>query len=323
MTATRSFIIAAILAVLAIAAAVYFFARPGSEPVTPAPVEIAADNSETSTDNSDVPSLLAPPVFDIVRVAPAGTAVIAGRGEPEAEISILANGEEIARETVNERGEWVVVLTEPLPAGSIEVGLMMYMADGRELRSEQVVVVSIPENRGATPLVVMGRPGEASRVMQCPSCGGVEMGSLVLETVDYDDAGAVIFSGRAEIGSTVRVYANGALIGEAEVGSDGRWNMHAGSLLAPGIYDLQVDQINEDGNVTAVIALPFERVAPEDLNLGEDSVIVQPGNSLWRLARRLYGSGVQYTVIYEANREQIRDPDLIYPGQVLQAPEDE
>ena len=140
MTATRSFIIAAVLAVLAIAAAVYFFARPGSEPVKPAPVETAADNSETSSDSSDVPSLLAPPVFDIVRVAPAGTAVIAGRGEPEAEISILANGDEIARETVNERGEWVVVLTEPLPAGSIEVGLMMYTADGRELRSEQVVV---------------------------------------------------------------------------------------------------------------------------------------------------------------------------------------
>ncbi|HCR67353.1 MAG TPA: hypothetical protein DIW38_12725, partial [Oceanicaulis sp.] len=52
-------------------------------------------------------------------------------------------------------------------------------------------------------------------------------------------------------------------------------------------------------------------------------VIVQPGNSLWRIARRLYGEGLQYTVIYEANRDQIRDPNLIYPGQVFSAPEDE
>ncbi|MEL7488070.1 MAG: LysM peptidoglycan-binding domain-containing protein, partial [Pseudomonadota bacterium] len=50
--------------------------------------------------------------------------------------------------------------------------------------------------------------------------------------------------------------------------------------------------------------------------------IVQPGNSLWRIARRAYGSGFQYTVIYEANADQIRDPDLIYPGQIFEVPED-
>ena len=81
--------------------------------------------------------------------------------------------------------------------------------------------------------------------------------------------------------------------------------------------------MTSEGLVSAVIALPFERVAPEDLDLGPDSVVVQPGNSLWRLARRLYGQGVQYTVIYEANRDQIRDPNLIYPGQVFTAPDSE
>jgi len=324
MTATRSFIIAAVLVVLAIAAALTFIMRSTSDQTgEPLPVDTGVEAREVEAETVEVPVLLAPPVFDIVRVAPAGTAVIAGRGEPGAEISILANGEEIAREIVNDRGEWVVILEHPLPAGTIEVGLVMYSSDGQEIRSEQVVVVSIPESRGATPLVVMGRPGEASRVMQCPSCGGVEMGSLVLETVDYDETGAVIFSGRAETGSSVRVYANGAMIGETSVGRDGRWDMTAGSLLPPGVYDLQIDQVNAEGYVTAVIALPFERVAPEDINLGENSVIVQPGNSLWRLARRLYGSGVQYTVIYEANQDQIRDPNLIYPGQVLQAPDEE
>ena len=47
---------------------------------------------------------------------------------------------------------------------------------------------------------------------------------------------------------------------------------------------------------------------------------VQPGNSLWRLARQTYGSGLRYTEIYEANKDQIRDPDLIYPGQVFVLP---
>lgn len=44
------------------------------------------------------------------------------------------------------------------------------------------------------------------------------------------------------------------------------------------------------------------------------------GDSLWRISRQLYGAGIRYTQIYEANRGQIRDPDLIYPGQVLVAP---
>ena len=48
---------------------------------------------------------------------------------------------------------------------------------------------------------------------------------------------------------------------------------------------------------------------------------VQPGNSLWRIARRTLGQGLRYTVIYEANRDQIRDPNLIYPGQVFLIPQ--
>ncbi len=53
---------------------------------------------------------------------------------------------------------------------------------------------------------------------------------------------------------------------------------------------------------------------------GAGLVVVQPGNNLWNIARVLYGKGIRYTTIYEANREQIRDPDLIYPGQVFKAP---
>ena len=50
------------------------------------------------------------------------------------------------------------------------------------------------------------------------------------------------------------------------------------------------------------------------------SAIVQPGNSLWRIARRVYGEGMEYTVIYQANQDQIRDPDLIFPGQIFNLP---
>ena len=47
---------------------------------------------------------------------------------------------------------------------------------------------------------------------------------------------------------------------------------------------------------------------------------VETGNSLWVIARRELGSGFLYSVIYDQNREQINDPDLIFPGQVFQVP---
>ena len=60
----------------------------------------------------------------------------------------------------------------------------------------------------------------------------------------------------------------------------------------------------------------------ENPGTGEGLVIVQPGNSLWRIARRLYGKGIQYTTIFGANRDQIVDPSLIYPGQIFIVPEE-
>ena len=53
------------------------------------------------------------------------------------------------------------------------------------------------------------------------------------------------------------------------------------------------------------------------------AVTVQPGSTLWAIARDRWGDGLMYVRVFEANRNQIRDPDLIYPGQVFTFPEDE
>ncbi|WP_286964034.1 LysM peptidoglycan-binding domain-containing protein [Methylobacterium sp.] len=45
------------------------------------------------------------------------------------------------------------------------------------------------------------------------------------------------------------------------------------------------------------------------------------GDNLWTISRRTYGEGERYTLIFDANQDQVRDPDLIYPGQVLVLPD--
>lgn len=58
--------------------------------------------------------------------------------------------------------------------------------------------------------------------------------------------------------------------------------------------------------------------APAQVRAG--IVTVQPGFTLWRIARESYGDGVLYVKVFEANKDQIRDPDLIYPGQIFSVP---
>ncbi|MCP8884190.1 LysM peptidoglycan-binding domain-containing protein [Devosia sp. XJ19-1] len=60
---------------------------------------------------------------------------------------------------------------------------------------------------------------------------------------------------------------------------------------------------------------------PEAQRFVSGKAIIRRGDNLWTIARRVYGEGLKYTTIYEANTGQIRNPDRIYPGQVFDLPE--
>ena len=134
-----------------------------------------------------------------------------------------------------------------------------------------------------------------------------------------------MIAGWAPPGSQVQLYLDDVWIASATAGSDGRWIAWPASSIAPGLHRLRVDQVDGAGNVLARVETPFSRAdEAEAERLAEaGSVVVQPGNSLWRISRRIYGNGVRYTVIFQANRNQIRDQDLIYPGQVFILPPEE
>jgi nucleoid-associated protein YgaU len=85
---------------------------------------------------------------------------------------------------------------------------------------------------------------------------------------------------------------------------------------------LRVDELGAGGRVVRRAETPLQRAPIELGTLAGERTVVQPGNNLWQIARRSYGKGTQYSVIYDANRMQIRDPDLIYPGQIFVIPPD-
>ncbi|MCF8470655.1 MAG: LysM peptidoglycan-binding domain-containing protein [Parvibaculum sp.] len=290
-----------------------------------APSDIVAETTppeETETGTVEEAQDPAIPTFDIMRVERDGAALAAGRSLPGARVTLKANGEIVAETTADERGEWVAVLENPLKPGSIELRLTARNPDGSTRDSKQVVTVSVPEDKDKPALVVRSEPGKASTVLQGPGVPA-DAGSLVLETVDYDENGNVIISGRAASGAKIRVYADGSPIGETTVDETGRWELHPDVEIAPGQYALRVDRLDDTGQVVGRIEVPFERGEPSEVvaALKAGKVVIQPGNNLWNIARRLYGSGFSYTVIYEANKDQIRDPNLIYPGQIFETPQ--
>ncbi len=300
-------------------------------PATPEVVEQAEPEAMPALDKTVAAVVNVPPTFDVVRVNRKGEAVLVGRATPNAEVTISNRGQEIGKVTADHRGEWVWVSEKPFPPGDLELSLSSRLGDGDPVLSENVVVMILPQSDRDIAGRASEEPGNAlilktrrdgtggSRLLQSPSGETGEI-ALSLDVVDYDNTGQVQFGGRAVPRVSLRVYLDNALLGETVAGDDGFWTLVPDRDVAPGVYNLRLDQISPDGRVVARVELPFSRAEAPPVIEDESMVVVQPGNSLWRLARRAYGHGLHYHVIHEANRSQIGDPDLIYPGQVFTLP---
>lgn len=176
-----------------------------------------------------------------------------------------------------------------------------------------------------------------------------------IDSIAYSDTGAVQVAGLGGAGGTVRLYLDGKALMETLTDDGGRW---AGTLppVKPGLYTLRADLLDSAGKVVARAETPFLREPPEALAAAAATaaptspapvpaagdaatagapaavpvqppspavqvVTVQPGFTLWGIARETYGDGILYVKVFEANRSQIRNPDLIYPGQVFTLPQ--
>lgn len=297
----------------------WFAERPAETPPPP---------REPTAPESPAPAEIKPS-FDVVRVTRGGTGVIAGRAAPNAEVEIQADGQVIGKVRADDRGEWVLIFEQPLKVGPSELSLIARSAGEEPKESEQVVVVVVPErgderffDSGEGVMAVMTpRDGRGpSTILQRPS-GSVDFGGgLMVETLDYDTEGVATFAGRATPRSEVRLFLDDKLLGSTRSDEQGRWTFSATEEIPEGDHVLRLDQMMAEDKVQLRIEVPFTRGMPLDVARAEGSIIVQPGNNLWQIARRLYGVGYHYTLIFGLNKDQIRDPDLIYPEQKFTLP---
>lgn len=353
----RPFIIIAVIGAIAVAVAIGLNFMPRQSEVTPAATPQTAEpearpeakaKADPAATTGQAPAeavKIDPPTFDVVRVNPDGNVVIAGRAAAQSTVVNIGNEVELGRVRADDRGEWVLVPEKPLKPGSYTLRLEMLVGSLPPVPSVEDVVVIVPEAgkdiAGRTGdgqvLAMKVSPDGSTTVLQKPGAGGTI--ELSVDAVDYDEDGRLSISGGAKPGATIQLYLDNRFIGHARAGEDsgqggGRWSMRPDDPVEPGLYTLRADQIDNAGKVLQRVEFPFSRAArietmqAEAVQTGETGkkkniIVVQPGNSLWRIARSSYGEGLRYTVIYEANKDQIGDPDLIYPGQVFKLPEND
>lgn len=185
----------------------------------------------------------------------------------------------------------------------------------------------VPEVEADQTPTVMIADQDGVRVVQ----GGEDQSSsdVALDAISYDEEGEVALSGRGTPAAQVMVYLDNAPISSTVLDSAGQWKTDL-TNVDPGVYTLRIDQLDTGGKVVSRLETPFQRenrerlieqVAASAEPARVNVITVQPGYTLWAIARSRYGQGVLYVQVFEANRDKIRDPDLIYPGQVFQLPD--
>ena len=269
-------------------------------PAIPEPVVQAVENS--------VPS------FDIVRIEPAGTLVIAGRWVPHQNISIVINGKIVATERTDSEGEFVYAPTRVFEPGNYTISLIG--AAPAVKSTENVFVYISPRGYKNSVSLLMTRDG--STMLQAPTM--LADGDLVVSKIDYLDTGRIVVTGDALPRLRVSLSLNNKYIGFARVSDHKHFGLGAdvGELETGKEYVLTVRLHDGDGRTVAQVGHRF--TMPEMTGDDDTYYTVRRGDCLWIIARNFLRRGVLFSII--AERNNIENPDLIYPKQLLQIPVD-
>jgi nucleoid-associated protein YgaU len=287
-------------------------ARPEPEAPKPAPAEVVEDTPKQAEPAQPAPSEPEQPVE--VAEAPAE--------EPRPQPEPAADPAKEPAETPAEKPAEVVVAeaepkTQPAPQPEPTPEPAAQPEPAKPAQPKAPAVILADEDG-----VKVVQPAEA------PDAPTADV-NVAIDAISYSAQGDVTIAGRGKPGKFVQIYLNNQAVGGTGIDAAGKWDTVLTSI-APGIYTLRVDELDESGKVLSRIETPFKREAPEVVAAAPEPetpqpavkvVTVQPGSTLWAIAREKYGDGVLYVRVYEANKDRIRDPDLIYPGQVFVVPE--
>ncbi|MCL1902745.1 MAG: LysM peptidoglycan-binding domain-containing protein [Alphaproteobacteria bacterium] len=251
------------------------------------------------------------PEFDIVRIEKEGRIVIGGRYLPNSTVSITLNKKIIATEKTNSRGEFAHGPTKPLAPGNYTLRLV---AVDKDVASVNNVFLYISP-RGFENSVSLLMTDTGSKLLQAPVLSD---GDLIVQKIDYLENGRIMVQGKALPRLRVTLSLDDQELGFARTSDHKNFGLGAPvEKLSPGReYKMAVKMHDGEGKIVAVVQHKFvmPAVTPGD----ETYYTVRQGDALWIISRNFLGRGALYTLIVEKNN--IKNPNLIHPKQVLQIP---
>ena len=302
----------------------------------------------------------APLTIDLARVKPDGAAVFAGTAAPNAKIRIF-EGDILLGETIaNANGEWVIVLEKSLAAGQHLISVAMERSDGTTEMADRSLAVEIYQDTETKPLVALlpetatevpvliqspddvDKTKSAATASEATASGTIvadaaeaapakpqaksqiaasQIAALAPSAIVWRDASRILISGTSRGGVRVTVNDAKGQFGEALVLADGAWQVAGGLDMDIAVNHLRFALFDDANQIIARYDLP---VKARDLAKGQDGsplVVVNKGDMLWRIAYRQLGEGVKYVDIVRRNKQDIVDPDLIFPKQIFAVPQ--
>ena len=277
------------------------------------------------------------PEIDIIKVSPDGSFVIAGKGQPNSNINISNKGDLIDSSIVDSDGKWVVVSKENLKTGDNLISIDQINNNGLVLRHKQLFITKIDEHKKDQPLVIsvpnkngenisiIQQPSEKQKIYKVENDLGIQkkiksnQKIFNVKTIFFNENGFVSIKGKVNFGKTIELYINKKIMETIKI-ENSKWQYNSDKIIDYGLHDLLVVLKSDKDEILDKITLPFMRIEMPYNDVPENFILIKPGDMLWTIAYRLYGDPFKYIQIFEENKDQITNPDLIFPGQLFSIP---
>jgi nucleoid-associated protein YgaU len=230
--------------------------------------------------------------IDAVDYDAAGNIVFSGQGDQGHSARVYVDNAMVGDAAVGADGRWSFSATADISTGNHILRVDGLDAEGKVVNRVEVPFFREDQTKVADAIQPSAETGQSD----------TSMASSSTEAAASTAAGTGSAGTEAASTEAVGTESAGAEAASTEVATSDAASTEASST------EVTVPEATS----TAAASQPVPR---------EGRIVIQPGNNLWRISRVLYGTGAKFTVLYDANKDQIRNPDLIYPGQVFRTPD--
>jgi nucleoid-associated protein YgaU len=256
-----------------------------------------------------------------------GNMIFGGRGPAGNKVQLYVDNKPYDEAEIGPDGTWTLAGKAPLSVGAHtmradEIGpdggvksrveMPFFREDAAKVVAAKVPPPEAPKTTTTTTTVVVK---DAATGAEVKADVPVEQQTAKAEAPKIEESAPLVVQQPDAVAGQAKAEEPATAAKPAEVATTQPPN--AAAPAAEAVKPAEPDQ------QTAAVTAPAIEPAPAAQPVPDPTITIQPGNNLWRLSRGIYGKGMMYTVIFEANKDHIRNPNLIYPGQVFVTPRGE